>query len=204
MQSNLRIAIIFLLIIVYSPNLVVAQDSVPVNNQRLSLKVFGALVNGTPYMSSDNQLLFVKQRPKVGISISYQFFKNLNSTMNVAYLNPYRAIPLRDGTSTQLLSAKSSVWYYGISFSYDVLPVIFNTNRIRFDVYPILSTNYVHEKWMALDSRIRGSSTFWEYGGGIGLGYNLNNHVGIFTEFLWGNFYNYDKFQVKAGLRFKL
>ena len=203
MQSNLRIAIIFLLIIVYSPNLVVAQDSVPVNNHRFSLKVSGAFVNGTPIMAG-NQVLFVKLRPQVGLSLSYELFKNLNSAINVAYLNPYRAIPLRDGTSTQLLSAKSSVWYYGISFSYDVLPVIFNTNRIRFDVYPILSTNYVHEKWMALDSRIRGSSTFWEYNGGIGLGYNLNNHIGLFTESLWGKFYNYDKFQVKAGLRLKL
>lgn len=71
-----------------------------------------------------NQLLFVKKRPQVGRSLSYELFKNLNSAINVAYLNPYRAIPLRDGTSTQLLSAKSSVWYYGISFSYDVLPVI--------------------------------------------------------------------------------
>jgi len=154
-------------------------------------------------MSSDNQLLFVKQRPQVGISFSYQFSKNLNTAINVAYLNPYRAIPEREGTSTLLTPTKSSAWYYGLSFSYDVLPVIFNTNRIRFEAYPIAYITYVSEKWIAMESGILGASTFWEYNGGIGLGYNFNKHIGIFTESLWGKFYNYDKFQIKAGLKYK-
>lgn len=176
-----------------------AQDSVPVNYHRFSLKLVGSFVNGTPYMVG-NEVLFAKQWPQIGISAGYQFLKNLNTSINVAYLNPQRNIPLRDGNSTQFLSAKSSAWYYGMSISYDVIPLIFNTNRIRFDVYPILSTNYVYEKWTALESGIRGSASFWEFSGGVGLGYNFNKHIGIFTETLWGKFYNYDKFQVKAGL----
>lgn len=194
--------VLFLSILLVINFQLLAQDSLSVNSHRFSLKVSGALVNGTPYMAG-NQVSFVKQRPQMGLSFSYQLLKNLNTSLGVSYLNPLRAIPHQEGNSTMWEGTKSSVWYYGLSFSYDILPVVFNTNHIRFDVYPIVSVTHVREKWLALDSGTPGSATFLEYNGGIGLGYNFNKNLGLFTESLFGKFYNYDKFQLKFGLKYK-
>ena len=76
-----------------------------------------------------------------------------------------------------------------------------HSNRIRFDVYPIVSVTHVREKWLALDSGITGSATFWEYNGGVGLGYNFNEHFSLFSETMFGRFYNEDKIQFKGGLK---
>jgi hypothetical protein len=180
-----------------------AQDSLKVNSHHFSLKLSGALVNGAS-TNGGNQLAYIEQKPQLGISLNYQFLKNFNSGLSIAHVNGNRSIPIATseyGTSYSVIN--SSLWYYGLNFSYDILPLIFITNHIRFDVYPIISLNYVRENWNDIDTRNPDSTIFWEYSGGIGLGYNFNRHFGIFTESLFGKFYNYDKFQLKAGFKYK-
>jgi hypothetical protein len=189
--------LLFILLINFQ---LIAQDTLSVNCHRLSLKISGALVNGTPHMAG-NQVLFVELQPQVGLSIIYQFLENLNTGIGVSYFNPHRAIPHQEGYSTNYEATKSSVWYYGFNVSYNILPVLLHSNRIRFDIYPIVSVTHVREKWLALDSGIPGSATFWEYNGGIGLGYNFNQHLSLFSETMFGRFYNEDKIQFKGGLK---
>ena len=177
-----------------------AQDSIPIKAHPFSIKIIGAAVNGTPHMAG-NQVLFVELRPQLGLSFSYQFLENINTSIGVSYLNPHRAIPHQEGNLTSYEGTKSSVWYYGLNVSYNILPALLHSNRIRFDVYPIVSVTHVREKWLALDSGITGSATFWEYNGGVGLGYNFNEHFGLFSETMFGRFYNEDKIQFKGGLK---
>jgi hypothetical protein len=66
-----------------------------------------------------------------------------------------------------------------------------------------MSANYVCENWINQDSGTPSTATFLEYIGGVGIGYNFNNHIGIYTEWLLRKFYNYDKFQLKVGLKYK-
>lgn len=180
-----------------------AQDSLSINNYRFSLKASCALVNSIS-VTDGTQPTFVQQKPQFAISMGYNFLKNFNTGLSIAHVNGSKAIP--DTYSeyvTNYMMTNSSIWYYGLGLSYDILPAIFKTNRIRFDVYPILHINYVRDNWININSNTPGSTNFWEFNGGVGLGYNFNKHFGIFTESLMGRFYNYDKFQLKVGFKCK-
>jgi len=166
-----------------------------------SIKITGASVNGTPLELGNG--LKSKSIPQVGFSVNYQFIENLNTGVYVAYANPLRAIPHTVGNGGTLFEGtKDAVWYYGLNVSYDVLPALLHSKRIRFELYPMLSAGHVSEKWVALDSGIPGSATFFELGGGIGLGFKFNKHISIFSETMFGRYYNNGKMEFRGGVKF--
>ena len=176
-----------------------SQDSL--RYSAFSIKITGASVNGTPLDLGND--LKSKPRPQVGFSLNYQFIENLNTGVYVAYANPARAIPHTDGIGgIQLEGTNSTVWYYGMNVSYDILPALLHSNRIRFELYPMLSAGHVSEKWVASDSGIPGSATFFEFGGGIGLGFKFNKYISIFSETMFGRYYNNGTIEFRGGVKF--
>lgn len=178
-----------------------AHDSISIKGLPFSIKIAGARVNGTPLELSNR--IESRFRPQLGLSLNYQFIENLNTGVYVAYANPARATPHFVGTGgIEYEATKSDVWYYGLNVSYDILPVLLHSKRIRFELYPILSAGHVSEKWVALESGIPGSATFFEYGGGVGLGFKFNKHISIFSETMFGKYYNYGKMVIRGGIKF--
>jgi hypothetical protein len=170
----------------------------------LSVKLEGGIVNGEPIKSGD-EIMQLRLRPQIGLSLNYECLPNLNAGLYVAYADLKHTIKSTtiDGSgvmNTQIEGTKSNTMYYGLNVSYNILPLLFKTSRIRFDLYPIVRAGYIKEEWTGLDSGESGSSVLFEYGGGLGLGYNFTPLFGLFSECLLGKYYNEGKMQFKGGL----
>lgn len=173
----------------------------------LSLRLEGGIVNGEPIKLGD-EIVQPKLRPQIGLSLNYECFPNLNFGLSVAYADlkhSIRTTTVSEGgvIDTEVWGTKSNAMYYGLNVSYNLIPLLFKTDRIRFDLYPIIRAGYIIEKWTSLETDEFGSATLFEYGGGIGLGYNFTSRFGIFAESLFGRYYNEGKIQIKGGLIFR-
>jgi hypothetical protein len=180
----------------------------PESSDFFTLKLESSIVNGEP-LKFNNQIIQVRLRPQFGLSFQYEWLTDFKAGIYVAYANntyvisnsSYNEIEVTYNTTQD--PTISNALYYGINASWNIIPLLTNSNRIRFDFYPLISAGFVNENWKGIDSDLSGNSSFTELGGGFGVAYHFSPKFGIFTEGMYGRFFHEGKTRFKGGLVFR-
>lgn len=163
----------------------------------------------------------------IGTSATYSLNKNIEfggyiaySTVGHSYMQPISDINYPhynyglykpDGTlfsgSTSNTPHSTNTLIYGFSANYQILPLLIQSQAIKFDIYLTGRIGAVSARWMiydGLDDYVNiWNKAFLEYSVGLGAGYNFTKHIGIFSEYTVGRFYNDGKMRFKGGLKYK-
>lgn len=97
--------------------------------------------------------------------------------------------------------SKSDALYYGLNFSYQLLPLFTGQKNLRFELYPTVKLGFVSEFWKEGNEFgiVKYSSTNFEYGIGAGAAYKITQKFGVFGEVVLGDFYNDQRFRFHVG-----
>lgn len=215
-----------LLFILYNfPTSLVAQESFLKN--RLKIKFDLETVKRESYKDYSFQSIYNLPSLGIGTSAIYTLNKNIEcggyiaySTVGHIYMQPISDINYPyynyglykpDGTlfsgSTSNSTQPTNTLFYGFSASYQLLPLIIENQRLRFDVYVTGKVGAVSARWLIYDGFddyvYIWNKPFIEYGIGLGGGYNFTKHIGFFSEYSVGRFYNSNSSRAIAGLVIK-
>jgi hypothetical protein len=197
-----RIIIILSFAILLSASNLCAQTT---SNYPFSIKTGLSVVLAEPY-KYENQILAIDMKPQINIEVGYDFIKNLTSSLYLGYSNIGQKVDyefvFKDG---KLISYGSGVipshaFYYGVSLRYQLLPLLFSNDNLRFSLYPIASCGFVSRSWSDFNGVLVKIDPFFEYQLGVGLGYRFSRKFGIYTECTYGHMYNESTIKPSIGL----
>jgi hypothetical protein len=183
-------------------------------NSKLNLQI------GSSFVNTYSDALETSKNPLFYSSLSYRINDNFEAGLYIGYgsimhqtvlpYNPtsgYYEWYSIDSTSyiksnTSNGGSKSSLAInYGITCNVQLLPLILKKN-IRFDLYLQPQFGFISEKYTVFEDFQKKiwSKPFLEYGISIGLKYNFTKHIGVFSDYSFGRYYNNQKSKMKLGL----
>ncbi len=161
--------------------------------------------NGISYLSTLGGGLNSKYRCDIGYVVTPSITVGTYFAYSNIQVNQFDTI----GNSGFLnLSYGKYSFFYGLSVKYQLLPLIFKTDKLRFQLYAttqlgLVSSHYYEYPDFYTKQRIQ-NPIFMEYGIGLGLGYKFSKHWGIFAEYNYGHFFNDNSSHLRGGLMVRL
>lgn len=209
--SEMKKSIILLLAITITVKLF-AQDKVRLGN--LILKLNYSQVNSRQFVGNyadPNHSLFEQfygKNAQYNLEGLYQFNKFITSGLYMGYSNgTYISNEFIYADEDQIVYTMDKLGkslFYGLKANFHILPLIFDIDKMRIDLYLPFQAGLVTQQIMDLKTGIKNwDSPFMEFGGGLGIGYNFTKNLGVHGEYLLGNYFNQRNTQCKLGLSFK-
>jgi hypothetical protein len=199
------------LLLVCFISLCIVEQSVAQQNSfsdRFSMKLGVAMVNAEPF-KYNGEIIRRNYKPQFGITANCELINNLDAGLYIAYSNIGHMLNyeievvnnriIREGASI----VPSHAFYYGLNLNYHVLSAIFNTKKLRVDLYPIANMGFISRSWGEMDGTEVKIEPFPEYHFGLGFGYKFSQRFGLFGEYTMGRLYNEGKSNVAVGFLFK-
>lgn len=225
---NQKAIIIVLLLFNSSIDLLISQE-LHFQNQ-FFVKLNLETVNSEIYYEGESETPYTKPILKIRLEGSYELFKhfivgidfgystlehriNMQRISDVNYPYSNYGLYRSDGTifcagSDNNYFIDSNTLFYGLSGTYQLLPLVSQRNNLRFDVYAVGKIGAVSSKWWEYDG-VTDLESVWnepiiEYGLGLGVAYYFKKNVGTYIEYSVGKFYNEGKSKYGIGLIVKL
>jgi hypothetical protein len=207
---NYRYFLNELLLLVCFISLFIVEQSFAQQNSfsdRFSMKLGVAMVNAEPF-KYNGEIIRRNYKPQFGITANYELINNLDAGLYIAYSNIGHMLDYKiEVVNNRIVSEEcgivpSHAFYYGLNLNYHVLSAIFNTKKMRLDIYPIANMGFVSRSWGEMDGTEVKIKPFPEYHFGLGFGYKFSPRFGLYGEYTMGRFYNEGK--SKAALGFSL
>lgn len=98
-------------------------------------------------------------------------------------------------------SQNSTAINCGIACNVQLLPLVLKRDT-RFNLYLQPQIGFMFEEYTVFEDYQKEvwSKPFLEYGIALGLKYNFTKHIGVFSDYSFGRFYNNQKSKIKLGL----
>lgn len=144
------------------------------------------------------------------LDFGYEVYKNIDVSIYGGYASYMRIRNIETGVNeygypyTFVSRSNSNAVFYGIKGKYDLLPVIFNTERsMRFEVYPIATLGAVTSVWRNNDGNGSTSSkSYLECSIGAGGGFKITRGFGLCFEYSFGRYFSDAMHRIQGGLTF--
>lgn len=187
-----RIRIFCIILFTIFPLILYGQDTTYTSRNNIKVGYSRYLTN----ILRDNKPTYYKN---LKLEFSYRVFNQLETGVyiGVSKFNS-NSINLLD---TTLMSKRHPALFYGITFNYDILPLIINNNESRFEFY---LTGKLGAFFLKLPNGYFPNGNNLEYAGGIGVSFYIFNNLGIFSEYTIGKYFfeDYDNFKYGLSLKF--
>jgi hypothetical protein len=130
------------------------------------------------------------------IEANYGILNNLETGLYAGY-SKFNILTNPTGT---WISKDYTIPYYGINCNFHILPFLVKGDDFRFDLYLAGKVGGLYFTTPA-GSNPHGHTS--EYGIGAGVCFYLWKHLGLFSEYSYGNYYFNDNENFRFGLTFK-
>ena len=94
----------------------------------------------------------------------------------------------------------TNAFLYGLKASYDIFS-FFTKGTTRFSLLTTFSAGWVRQSWINYDSGVSINHSYFEYGPGLSLSFRLFDHMGLFAESSFGQFFNDNHLKFKGGIQ---
>lgn len=150
---------------------------------------------------------YIAKKNSYGLDLNYKFSDKIDVGLYAMYSNLLH--PYKTNGSIGFNFKKSNAFYYGINAEIHLMPLLFQVNNSRLDIYTILKIGMVSEYWHPYVVGIYESNEWlskksFEVGLGLGVSYMLTERLGVFLEYNIGNFYNDDFTRLRTGIKVNL
>ncbi|MDX9846956.1 MAG: hypothetical protein RBT74_08245 [Tenuifilaceae bacterium] len=135
------------------------------------------------------------------IKACYKVFKNFDAGGYTAY-----SVMSHKVSQESEMYMRSKTIFYGLSFTYDILPIITGKDNLRFKLMTTSNIGLVSARWT--EEKNNDWIKFWnkpftEFGIGCNASFYFTRRIGLTLGYSAGRFYNNGKSRLNAGLEFK-